>query len=87
MLSPLVGNVNAPPTRLPLNNVVAPSMNATVPVGVGSLGCEPLAVAVNVTVCPNGALLADAVSWVVDVRLTVWASGLDWLPAKLALPA
>jgi hypothetical protein len=87
-----VANVALPlPLRAPVPNVVAPSMNVTVPVGTVVFPLGPATAAVNVTCCPAVDGFCDDVTVVVvagsvDAFTTCVIAG-DVDPAKLESPA
>jgi hypothetical protein len=81
-------NVAWPPAlSVPVPNVVVPSLNVTVPVGVPLPGAVAATVAVNVTACPKTDGFTDEVTDVLVAALfTVWVSVVDVLALKLASP-
>ena len=86
-----VANVAWPlPFREPVPNVVAPSMNVTVPVGTVVFPLGPATVAVNVTCCPAVDGFCDDVTAVVVAgsvtALTTCANAGDVDPAKVEFP-
>src|SRR5947208_2239710 len=79
--------VATPPLRVPVPNVVAPSLKVTVPVGVPVPGGVADTVAVKVTACPDTVGLADEASAVaVAAWFTAWDSAGDVLPVKFGSP-
>ena len=86
--SVLVTNVAWPePSRVPLPRVLEPSLKVTVPVAVPAPGLFAVTVAVKVTACPDTEGLAEELTnVVVPAFLTVWVSGLEVLPLKVASP-
>ncbi len=86
--SVLVTNVAWPePSRVPLPRVLDPSLKVTVPVAVPAPGLFAVTVAVKVTACPDTEGLAEELTnVVVPAFLTVWVSGLEVLPLKVASP-
>jgi hypothetical protein len=72
------------PFRVPGPNVVAPSLNVTVPVGVPAPGATAVTVAVKVTDWPNTDGFGDAVSAVAVLAApTVCVIAAEVLPLKL----
>ncbi len=86
--SVLVTNVAWPePSRVPVPRVLEPSLKVTVPVAVPAPGLFAVTVAVKVTACPDTEGLAEELTnVVVPAFLTVWVSGLEVLPLKVASP-
>ena len=86
--SVLVTNVAWPElSRVPVPRVLEPSLKVTVPVAVPAPGLFAVTVAVKVTACPDTEGLAEELTnVVVPAFLTVWVSGLEVLPLKVASP-
>jgi len=87
-VSVLVTNVAWPElSRVPVPRVLEPSLKVTVPVAVPAPGLFAVTVAVKVTACPDTEGLAEELTnVVVPAFLTVWVSGLEVLPLKVASP-
>jgi hypothetical protein len=83
-----VGNVATPaPLSVAVPNVLVPSLNVTVPVGVPEAGLVAVTVAVNVTDWPKTDGLADEVRVVLlEAWLTFCVNAVDVLPVKLESP-
>ena len=88
--SVLVVNIAWPePFRVAVPRVLGPSLKVTVPVGMPPPGLLAVTVAVKVTDCPDTEGLAEELTNVVvraRALFTVWVSGLEVLPLKVASP-
>ena len=86
--SVLVVNIAWPELfSVPVPRVLWPSSKVTVPLGVTPTGPFAVTVAVKVTGCPDTEGLAEELSnVVVPAFFTVWVSGLEVLPLKVASP-
>jgi len=89
-VSVLVVNIAWPELfSVPLPRVVGPSSKVTVPLGVTPMEPFAVTVAVKVTDCPDTEGLAEELTNVVvraRALFTVWVSGLEVLPLKVASP-
>ena len=76
-------------SRVPVPRLLGPSSKVTVPLGVTPMGLFAVTVAVKVTDCPDTEGLAEELTNVVvraRALFTVWVSGLEVLPLKVASP-